>query len=37
MVSGLAAERIAKELLKLLAADDPRPALRLMAEAGVLG
>jgi poly(A) polymerase len=32
----LSAERISKELLKLLAADDPRPAMRLMAEAGVL-
>jgi poly(A) polymerase len=32
----LAAERISKELLKLLSAPDPRPALRLMAEAGVL-
>ncbi len=33
----LSAERIAKEMLKLLAADDPRPALRLMAATGVLG
>jgi len=33
----LAAERIQKELLKLLAADDPRPAVRLMAATGVLG
>ena len=32
----LSAERVAKELLKLLAADDPRAALDLMAEAGVL-
>ena len=32
----LAAERIQKELLKLLAADDPRPAVRLMAATGVL-
>jgi poly(A) polymerase len=31
------AERVAKEMLKLLAADDPRPALRLMASTGVLG
>ena len=30
------AERIQKELMKLLAADDPRPALRLMAASGVL-
>ncbi|WP_411286871.1 CCA tRNA nucleotidyltransferase [Phenylobacterium sp.] len=35
-VKTLAAERISKELLKLLAADDPRPAVRLMAESGVL-
>jgi len=35
-IDGLAAERISKELLKLLAADDPRAAVRLMAEAGVL-
>jgi len=35
-VDGLAAERISKELLKLLAADDPRAALRLMAGTGVL-
>lgn len=35
-VEGLAAERLQKELLKLLAADDPRPALRLMAATGVL-
>ena len=35
-VDGLAAERISKELLKLLAADDPRAAVRAMAEAGVL-
>ena len=33
---GLAAERIAKELLKLLAADDPIPAVRLMIQSGVL-
>jgi poly(A) polymerase len=32
----LSAERIAKELLRLLAADDPRPALRLMAATGIL-
>src|SRR5436190_17434591 len=35
-IPSLAAERISKELLKLLAADDPRPAVRLMAETGVL-
>jgi poly(A) polymerase len=32
----LSAERIAKELLRLLGADDPRPALRLMAATGIL-
>lgn len=32
----LSVERVAKELLKLLSADDPREAVRLMAEAGVL-
>ncbi len=35
-VTGLSAERVAKELLALLAAEDPRAALRLMAAAGVL-
>ena len=35
-IETLAAERIQKELLKLLAAEDPRPALRLMAATGVL-
>jgi poly(A) polymerase len=35
-IEGLAAERIQKELLKLLAAEDPRGALRLMAATGVL-
>ncbi len=35
-IRSLAAERISKELLKLLAADDPRDAVRLMAETGVL-
>ncbi|MBU1375531.1 MAG: CCA tRNA nucleotidyltransferase [Alphaproteobacteria bacterium] len=35
-VDDLSAERVSKELLKLLAADDPRPAVRLMAETGVL-
>lgn len=32
----LSGERTSKELLKLVAADDPRPALRLMAASGVL-
>ena len=32
----LSGERISKELLKLLAADDPRATLRLMAASGVL-
>lgn len=36
-VASLAAERVSTELLKLLAADDPRRAVRLMAETGVLG
>ncbi len=36
-VANLAAERVSKELLKLLAADDPRESVRLMAETGVLG
>jgi poly(A) polymerase len=35
-VAGLAAERISAELLKLLAAPDPRAALRLMGDTGVL-
>ena len=35
-VATLAAERISKELLKLLAADDPRAAVALMARTGVL-
>jgi len=35
-VASLAAERISAELMKLLAATDPRSAVRLMAEAGVL-
>jgi poly(A) polymerase len=35
-VATLAAERISSELLKLLAADDPRGAVTLMAETGVL-
>ena len=36
LLAGRAAERTQKELLKLLGADDPRPAVRLMAETGVL-
>lgn len=32
----LSAERVSKELLKLLAADDPRPVVRVMAASGVL-
>jgi len=33
----LSAERVSKELLKLLAAEDPREAIGLMARTGVLG
>jgi poly(A) polymerase len=36
LVRNLSAERVSKELLKLLAAEDPRPAVRLMAQSGVL-
>ncbi|WP_312165981.1 CCA tRNA nucleotidyltransferase [Phenylobacterium sp.] len=36
LMANLAAERVAKELLKLLAAYDPRPAVALMARTGVL-
>ena len=36
MLEGRPGERVHKELLKLLAAPDPRPAARLMAETGVL-
>jgi poly(A) polymerase len=36
-LTGLSGERVSKELLKLLGADDPRPAVRLMAASGVLG
>jgi len=36
LIGGLSAERISKELLKLLAADDPRATIRLMAASGVL-
>jgi poly(A) polymerase len=35
-LAGLSAERVSKELLKLLEADDPRGVVRLMAQAGVL-
>jgi poly(A) polymerase len=35
-LAGLSAERVSKELLKLLAAPDPRPALQLMRQTGVL-
>ena len=35
-IDGLSAERISKELLKLLAAPDPAPTVRAMAETGVL-
>lgn len=35
-LSALSAERVSKELLKLLAADDPRPSVRLMAQSGAL-
>jgi len=36
LTANLSAERVAAELLKLLAADDPRGAVRLMEGAGVL-
>jgi poly(A) polymerase len=36
LIGGLSAERVAQELIKLLAAEDPRAAMRLMAQAGVL-
>ena len=36
-LSGRPAERTARELTKLLAADEPRPAMALMAQTGVLG
>jgi len=35
-LASLAAERVTKELLKLLAAPDPRPAVALMSQTGVL-
>jgi poly(A) polymerase len=37
LLAGLSAERVAKELLTLLAADDPRDAVGAMAASGVLG
>ena len=37
LIARLSIERIAKELLGLFGAEDPRPAVRLMAGAGVLG
>jgi poly(A) polymerase len=36
LVERLSAERVSGELMKLLAAEDPRDAVRLMAEVGVL-
>jgi poly(A) polymerase len=36
LIEGLSAERVSSELMKLLAAEDPRNAVRLMADAGVL-
>jgi len=36
LIGNLSAERVSAELMKLLAAEDPRPAVRLMAQAGVL-
>jgi poly(A) polymerase len=36
-IATLSAERVSKELLKLLEADDPREAVALMARTGVLG
>jgi poly(A) polymerase len=36
LIDGLSAERVSSELMKLLAAEDPRTAVRLMANAGVL-
>jgi poly(A) polymerase len=35
-LKGLSGERVLQELLKLLAAEDPRPAVKLMAASGVL-
>ena len=36
-LAALSGERVSKELLKLVAAPDPAPAVRLMAESGALG
>jgi poly(A) polymerase len=36
LIGQLSAERVSAELLKLLGAEDPRPAVRLMAQTGVL-
>ena len=36
MLAGLSAERVGHEMLRLLEADDPRAAVRLMDQAGVL-
>jgi poly(A) polymerase len=36
LIANLSAERVSAELLKLLAAEDPREAVRLMAQTGVL-
>jgi len=36
LIARLSAERVSAELLKLLAAEDPRGAVRLMAQSGVL-
>ena len=36
LIRNLSAERVSAELLKLLAAEDPRGAVRLMAQSGVL-
>ncbi|MDQ8027677.1 MAG: CCA tRNA nucleotidyltransferase [Brevundimonas sp.] len=35
-ITRLSAERVSKELMKLLAAEDPRPAMAAMADTGVL-
>jgi poly(A) polymerase len=37
LLAGLSAERVGHEMLRLLEADDPRAAVRLMAQTGVLG
>jgi poly(A) polymerase len=36
LIAGLSAERVCAELLKLLAAEDPRGVVRLMAQTGIL-